>query len=109
MTEDSGTLIICGTFVRVLPYCFPIGVVAGCYGETIGVVDGRENRCVAGDAGADRAQNTGDARASAWLRDRTAHRADQRRLALGELRDAFPCPAQAGARGLHRFGVGAVG
>src|ERR1700721_1444398 len=65
--------------------------------------------CVAGNAGADGAEDPGCAGAAAWIRHRAADRADQRRPAGGESGDALPAAAEAGTRRLDCFAVGRVG
>src|ERR1700680_635298 len=81
-------------------YCIPIGTVAYRYGYPIGATgenDGRTSGCLARDAGLDGAEDAAGAGAIARLRDCPPDRTDQRRPAGGELRNAVPRPAQAGA------------
>src|SRR5260370_17758799 len=90
-------------------YCIPIGTVAYRYGYPIGGTggnDGRKGGRLARTAGLDGAESAASPGAAARMRNRAPHRADERRLAGGELRDALPRSAEAGARGLHFLRVG---
>src|SRR5262245_54094380 len=80
------------------------------YWYPIGVADGRgQVGCLAGNAGSDGADDARHHGPAARLRDRPAHRADQRAAPAGQLRDALPHAPQARAGGLHRPRVGNVG
>src|SRR5271155_968175 len=94
-------------------YCLPIGPVASSVWvshrgreESDGRKSGGEKRCVAGNFGADGAENAASDGAAARLRDCAAYRADQRRSAGCELRDFVPGLAETRAGRLHQLGVG---
>src|SRR5438132_989389 len=88
----------------ILVFGFNPAIVTG-VAEATGDYAGQDRR-LAGNAGADGAQNAGDHGFAARLRDRAAHRADQRRPPRRELWNPLSGSAQVGAGGIHLRGVG---
>src|SRR5580692_1080822 len=68
-----------------------------------------EKGCSTRNAGLDGAEDPRSAGVAAWVWRRAAHRADQRRPAFGQSGHAVSRPAEAGAGGRHRLGVGPFG
>ena len=75
-------------------------------GWAIGEDDDRQGGGLAGDAGPDGAEDAGGHGAAARIRHRPAHRADERRAPLPELRHPVPGAPEAGAGGRDHLGVG---
>src|SRR5947207_3156937 len=92
-------------------YCIPIGTVASRYGKPIGATrrdNGRTSGRLARHAGLDGVEDAAGAGPVARVRDCAPDGTDQRPPAGGELRNAVPRPAEAGAGGLHFLRVGRV-
>ena len=68
--------------------------------------NGRKNRCLAGNSGADGAAHAGNDGTAARLRLGAPHRADQRRSAAVELRHALSGALEAGTGRFHPFALG---
>src|SRR6266404_5720348 len=91
-------------------YCIPIGTVAytiwASHRSPLGEDNGRQSGRLARNTRFNGSENAASPRAATRIRNRAPHRANQRRPAGRELRNALSRPAEAGAGGLHFLRVG---